>query len=91
MKEYTYHIDAGHGYLEVPLADVLRLGLTLKDFAHYSFARVTELFVPTLYLEEDCHMSMFLGAMESKGEQFKLIEIVHDGDAPCREYGRIEG
>ena len=36
-------------------------------------------------------MSMFLGAMQSKGEQFKLIEIVHDGDAPCREYGRIEG
>ena len=39
MKEYTYHIDAGHGYLEVPLADALRLGLTLKRLSRITALR----------------------------------------------------
>lgn len=89
MKTYTYHIDSGHGWLEVPAADFLGAGLTFDQVKHYSYAQVTKMYVPTLYLEEDCHMPLFLSKLEDKGVEYKLVEQYHDGDAFVRDLGRV--
>jgi hypothetical protein len=46
--------------------------------------------VPTLYLEEDCDMPLFLNALQAKGESFELVEQHHNGDAMfIRKLGRV--
>ena len=42
-----------------------------------------------MYLEEDCHMSMFLDALAAKGIDFNIVEKHHTGDAYIRELGRV--
>ena len=82
MTKYTYHGDAGHGWLEVPYRDLRkRQGLKLCEVSGFSYGQVTDKFVLTLYLEEDCDMALFLNALQAKGEEFELVEKHHDGDA----------
>lgn len=87
---YTYHIDVGHGWLEVPYTDFRKAGLNLKQVQKYSYAHVKN-YKPTLYLEEDCHMPLFINAMEAQGE---VVEIVteHHGPKHCfiRDLGVIQ-
>ena len=89
MTTYTYHTDDSHGWLEVPYRDLLNAGLHLSQVSGYSYAQVTDQYVPTLYLEEDCDMPLFLNALQTKGESFELVEQHHDGDAFIRELGRV--
>jgi hypothetical protein len=89
VTKYTYHIDAGHGWLEVPLRDLQNAGLQLCEVSKFSYGQVNDKFVPTLYLEEDCDMALFLNALQAKGEEFELVEKHHDGDAFIRNLGRI--
>ena len=70
MTTYTYHTDDSHGWLEVPYRDLLNAGLHLSQVSGYSYAQVTDQYVPTLYLEEDCDMPLFLNALQAKGESF---------------------
>lgn len=88
MSTYTYHLDGGHGWLEVPYKDFLNAGLTLSQVKHYSYANV-ENFVPTLYLEHDCHMPLFLKAMKDRGVDVEFTWKHHDGDAFIRNFGRV--
>ena len=73
MKEYKFHDDAGHGWLEVELAEIERLGLTdqISDYSYLNGNRA--------YLEEDCDAQLFIKEKENKKELFKLINI-YDGD-----------
>ena len=90
MTTYTYHTDDSHGWLEVPYRDLLNAGLHLSQVSGYSYAQVTDQYVPTLYLEEDCDMPLFLNALQAKGESFELVEQYHDGDAMfIRKLGRV--
>ena len=90
MTTYTYHTDNSHGWLEVPYRDLLNAGLHLSQVSGYSYAQVTDQYVPTLYLEEDCDMPLFLNALQAKGESFELVEQYHDGDAMfIRKLGRV--
>ncbi len=89
MKTYTYHTDNGHGWLQVPYADFRLAGLTTDQVKDYSYATVAVSYIPTLYLEEDCHMSMFLDALAAKGIDFDIVEKHHTGDAYIRELGRV--
>ena len=90
MTTYTYHTDDCHGWLEVPYRDLLNAGLHLSQVSGYSYAQVTDQYVPTLYLEEDCDMPLFLNALQAKGESFELVEQYHDGDAMfIRKLGRV--
>ena len=54
---YTFHTDPGHGWLEVPIKDCARIGLSLDDFSEYSYRDGN-----TLFLEEDCDMAVFIKA-----------------------------
>ena len=90
MKTYTYHTDNGHGWLQVPYADFRLAGMTTDQVKDYSYATVEgDTYIPTLYLEEDCHMSMFLDALAAKGIDFDSVEKHHTGDAYIRELGRV--
>ena len=90
MKTYTYHTDSGHGWLQVPYADFRLAGLTTDQVKDYSYATVEgDTYIPTMYLEEDCHMSMFLDALAAKGIDFNIVEKLHTGDAYIRELGRV--
>ncbi len=56
---YTFHTDPGHGWLEVPIKDCARIGLSLDNFSKHSYRDGN-----TLFLEEDCDMAVFIKAYE---------------------------
>lgn len=89
MKKYVHHIDSGHGWLEVPYREMRIAGLDMSQISSFSYAHVNDQYVPTLYLEEDCDMPLFLNALNANGVDFELVEQHHDGDAFIRELGRV--
>jgi hypothetical protein len=58
---YTFFTDAGHGWLKVPVAELLELGIE-KDISGYSY-----LSGDYAYLEEDCDMAKFIDAHYQRG------------------------
>lgn len=84
---YTFHSDAGHGWLEVDLRDLVALGLKQTDFSRYSYKKGTRLF-----LEEDCDAAKFDRAYVAKhGEKLKYTSNYIKGDAAIRNYSRLPG
>jgi hypothetical protein len=68
---YTFHADAAHGWIEVPLDDIFAIGLTCEEFSQYSYREAD-----TLYLEEDRDAEIFLVAYKKvKGESPKIIHL----------------
>jgi hypothetical protein len=61
QRKYRFFEDAGHGWLEVPRVEVEASGAAISLYSYYH---------PTTdmaYLEEDCDMWNFLGAMGKDG------------------------
>lgn len=99
-RPYVFHEDPGHGWLQVPEAKLVELGITAR-ISNYSFqSRDRELYV---YLEEDGDLSHFLNAelaltddmtRDERREKVKawwdanVSYEHHNGDAPCRSYPR---
>ena len=81
MQTYRYIQDPGHGWLEVDLQEVERLGIGAK-VSSYSYVNEDK-----AYLEEDCDLSLFLRAKESASEPFKLVEV-YQQDTPIRTFDR---
>lgn len=82
-KIFKFYTDPGHGWLAVKVADVLRLGMSAKDFSSYSYTRGS-----TLYLEEDGDASKFQKAWESMFGKMEYVEKHTDGSHPIRSYNR---
>lgn len=81
MNGYIFHEDPGHGWLQVPIAELDRLGIAAK-ISRYSYYRAG-----SAYLEEDCDLSTFARAKHAAGEHFDMAKIptrYHQGDAPIR-------
>ena len=55
---YIFHEDPGHGWLEVPVSELLELGIInqISEFSYLSLDR------KTAYLEEDCDLAVFFNA-----------------------------
>ena len=51
---YTFFEDSGHGWLKVPVSELIELGIE-NDISHYSY-----MFGDWAYLEEDCDMARFI-------------------------------
>ena len=64
---FTFHKDAGHGWLEVGSMDLNKLGLKESDFSSYSY-KAHAISFPTYYLEEDRDAGVFI-------ERFKNIDL----------------
>ena len=83
-KTYTFHQDAGHGWLAVPLEECIKLGI-LKDITSYSYFKGC-----TIYLEEDCDMQLFFESYNGKfGEEPKLKQAKYKERSQVRSYMRF--
>lgn len=70
--ELTFYSDPGHGWLAVPRHEVCRVGI-LDRVSPYSYTDG-----PTLYLEEDCDASLYLRALDARGEARPTIREVNE-------------
>lgn len=81
---YNFISDPGHGWLKVPMMDLLVSGITNK-ITSYSY--YTKDFA---YLEEDCDAPTFIKALEEAGKKVKFNEVViNDFDTYLRRLGRV--
>ena len=57
-REYTFYEDPGHGWLAVPLTDLILLGLqcAVSEYSYYDES------TDYVYLEEDCDAPRFVRA-----------------------------
>lgn len=78
MQAYVYHEDPGHGWLEVPTAQVRALGVKVTTYSYQSGDGLT------MYLEEDLDMSRFLHAMDATGQAYEIKPRYHHGSAFVR-------
>jgi hypothetical protein len=83
MTEYTFHADPSHGWLEVPVAEVRRLGIADKVSA-YSYRNGDN-----AYLEEDCDAGLWLDAKKAAGEEYKIREVNSNHDSFIRAMPRF--
>ena len=73
---FTFHSDAGHGWLEVSASELADVGASAKDFSRYSYRKKF-----LYFLEEDCDAPKFIGLFNAKyGTKPTLNEYHHDGD-----------
>ena len=81
-KELTYYIDAGHGYLKVPMKTIEAYGLKNK-ISGFSYKTANFAF-----LEEDCDATLFMKTVKEMGNEhhYKIVEKHVDGYAACRNY-----
>ena len=84
MNTYTFHHDAGHEWLSVPLSDLNSLGIA-NLISEYSYKNSSHAF-----LEGDCDAPIFVEALEKqKGIKVEFI-FKDDGDhSPIRNYPRF--
>jgi hypothetical protein len=69
---YRFHIDPGHGWLQVAWSDLKNLGLNPTDFSRCSYRRGNQFF-----LEEDCDAPKFIAAYVAKIGQRPAFEEVY--------------
>ncbi len=68
-KTFIFHTDPGHGWVEVPLTTIAKLGIA-KDISSYSYTDGSN-----AYLEEDCDAGLFVRAFEkANGARPELVE-----------------
>lgn len=64
-RTFTYITDSGHGWVKVPLKDIVNLGL-VNDIGGYSYKRGDY-----VYLEEDCDYPKVLRELRARGVEVK--------------------
>ena len=86
MEKFTFHVDPGHGWLEVDWTQLKRLELNPSDFSRYSYRNGN-----TFFLEEDCDASIFVNAYNAKhGDDAFTYESKHVNNShPIRNYPQI--
>lgn len=72
--------DSSHGWAEVKLSELDRLGITQK-ISRYSYVKGE-----TAFLEEDCDLAVYLDALRAAGEAFTFEEHHTIGDSFIRGY-----
>lgn len=82
-KNYTFHSDAGHGWLEVPVIDIELAGVADK-ISEYSYKKGG-----VAYLEEDCDMNRFLFALKEEGFPFEISDVYDGDDSFIRNFPRF--
>ena len=85
MTPFTFHSDPGHGWLEVSIPDLRRVGLAPSDFSAYSYQHLDK-----VYLEEDCDAAVFIRTYEQVVGPFAFTESHLSYDHWIRRLRRIE-
>ena len=84
---FTFHTDAGHGWLEVGSKDLDRLGLKESDFSSCSYKE--HVFSPTYYLEEDCDAGVFIERFKKVNGDIHFKDAHVEGDSPIRDLDHL--
>lgn len=89
-----WHIDSGHGWLEVSKAKLKSLGIADK-ISGYSYQKGDK-----AYLEEDCDAGLFFEAYFKDKDWYKkealkqeaqnIPEKIYKGDAPVRGFASYQ-
>ena len=82
MKTYIWANDAGHEWLAVGIAEIIRLGIADK-ISSYSYVKGN-----TAYLEGDCDAAHFINAKQARGETVNTREGKHWDRWPGRSFAR---
>lgn len=77
VKQYTFLESSGHGWLAVPHADLLTLGIE-GEITPYSYIGIE-----LVYLEEDLDLSTFLDAAKSAGWRVEYANNWIGNDYPA--------
>jgi len=80
MFTFIFHIDPGHGWLEVPECIVKALNVRVSQYS-YKYG-------DKLYLEEDCDALRFDKAIKEAGIKYHTISMRYAESAPIRNYQR---
>lgn len=81
-KKYKFFHDPGHGWLQVPITEIKKLGLSDR-ISGYSYIHKG-----MVYLEEDCDAGKFVRAV---GRENIEIEEIYQEDTPIRDYLHYPG
>ena len=79
-RTYMLHTDPGHGWLEVPMTELRRLGIA------WSISSCSYRHGDTAYLEEDCDAPRFVEALRAQGIEVKFVPRYQEV-TPIRRYG----
>ena len=69
-KQFTFHEDAAHAWLEVSYQDVTDVDIH-KEISEFSYINR---FLEKIYLEEDCDYTLFMNAFKNK-YCYKPLEV----------------
>jgi hypothetical protein len=83
-KTFTFHTDAGHGWIEVDWTDLKAASLNPSDFSRYSYRQRN-----TFYLEEDCDASKFIAAWQEQTGQHAEFRDAYMGRSFIRQLSAI--
>ncbi len=79
---YKYFNDPGHGWVKVPVAELLGLGIANK-ISGYSYLSPSGKFA---YLEEDCDMQVWRTAKTERGDEWSIDSCHCNGQSSIRSY-----
>tara|TARA_Y100001973_G_scaffold31542_1_gene47549 strand:+ start:118 stop:438 length:321 start_codon:yes stop_codon:yes gene_type:complete len=83
MKQFSFHHDGGHGWLQVPEQSLKDLGI------EHFVSRRSYLKDEQVYLEQDMDASLFIAAWKAeKGSQPDWFDYFEDGHSKIRDYDR---
>ena len=83
MKQFSFHHDNGHGWLQVPEQSLKDLGIEHYVSGH-SYLKDKQ-----VYLEEDLDASLFIAAWKAeKGSQPDWFDFFEDGESKIRNFDR---
>ena len=80
MKEYIFYEDPGHGWLAVPIKELIELGIADK-ITGYSYT-----LGGMAYLEEDCDLPTFVKAYKKKYGEVPKGKAVYQEYTSIRNY-----
>ena len=86
MAKLRFITDSGHGWLEVPTADVTKAGVMPSKYSYINAD------TSMTYLEEDCDATAYLKAIGTIYLEDDMCEDVHiNGDCWVRNLPRCKG
>ena len=75
----NFHEDPGHGWLAVPLDELMELGIASK-ISTYSYFKTG-----IVYLEEDLDAGIYIDAVKANGDTVRIKEH-YKNNTPIRDY-----
>lgn len=72
VRTRTIFEDAGHAWLEVSRAELVELGIQ-GEISPFSYQKGGDVF-----LEEDCDLGVYVGALKARGIELKFDRVYHD-------------